>query len=113
MIACGHLSWINFDPQTGREAGRAAQRKNRPALVLTPRAFNALTGLLVACPMTRTERPWQTRVRLTGGGTSGFVMVEQVRSFDWRKRGAGLIENVPASVLEDVRLRLAAMLDFA
>jgi mRNA interferase MazF len=48
----GDLVWINFDPQAGRE-----QAKNRPALVITDSDFNAATGLLVACPVTRTERP--------------------------------------------------------
>ena len=48
----GDLAWINFDPQAGRE-----QAKNRPALILTDALFNGTTGFLVACPITRTERP--------------------------------------------------------
>lgn len=103
----GDLAWINFEPQAGRE-----QTKNRPALVLTSREFNLTTGLLVACPITRTERPYGSRVRLVGTETVGYVMVEQVKSIDWRARGAGFIETVPSPVLRDVKRVLDAILDF-
>jgi mRNA-degrading endonuclease toxin of MazEF toxin-antitoxin module len=43
-----------------------------------------LTGLLIACPITRTDRPFGSRVPLTSTATSGFVMVEQVKSIDWQ-----------------------------
>ena len=102
----GDLAWINFDPQAGRE-----QAKNRPALVLTDALFNGTTGFLVACPITRTERPWRTRVPLSGTATSGFIMIEQVKSLDWQARGAGFIEKVPQSLLDDVKSRIATMLD--
>ncbi len=102
----GDLAWINFDPQAGRE-----QAKNRLALVLTPASFNAATGLLVACPVTSTERPWRTRVALSGTTTSGFIMLEQVRSIDWQARGAAFIERVPRSLLDDVKSRMATILD--
>ena len=77
----GDLTWINFDPQVGRE-----QAKNRPALVLTGSDFNATTGLLVVCPVTRTDRPWRTRVPLIATVTQGFIMIEQLKSLDWRAR---------------------------
>lgn len=78
----GDLAWINFDPQAGRE-----QAKSRPALVLTGADFNAATGLLVVCPVTRTDRPWRTRVPLIGTTTTGAVMIEQIKSVDWMARG--------------------------
>jgi mRNA interferase MazF len=102
----GDLAWLNFEPQAGRE-----QSKNRLGLVLTNREFNVLTGLLIACPITRTDRPFGSRVPLTSTATSGFVMVEQVKSIDWQVRGAGFIETVPRSVVDAVKLVLAAILD--
>jgi mRNA interferase MazF len=102
----GDLVWVNFDPQTGRE-----QAKNRPALVMTGSDFNAATGLLVVCPITRTDRPWRTRVPLTGTATTGFVMIEQVKSIDWQARGAAFIERVPQPLLDDVKSRIGTMLD--
>ncbi len=102
----GDLAWINFEPQAGRE-----QSKNRPGLVLTNREFNISTGLLVVCPITGTERPYGSRVPLTGTATRGFVMVEQVKSIDWQARGAAFIEAAPRSVMDDVKLVLAVILD--
>jgi mRNA interferase MazF len=102
----GDLAWINFDPQVGRE-----QAKNRPALVLTGSDFNAATGLLVVCPITRTERPWRTRVPLVGTTTTGAIMIEQVKSVDWMARGAAFIERVPLLLLDDVKSRIVTMLD--
>jgi mRNA interferase MazF len=102
----GDLAWINFDPQAGRE-----QAKNRPALVLTGSDFNATTGLLVACPVTRTERLWRTRVPLVGTITTGAVMIEQINSVDWMVRGAAFIERVPPPLLDEVKSRIATMLD--
>jgi mRNA interferase MazF len=102
----GDLAWINFEPRVGRE-----QAKNRPALVLTSREFNIATGLLVACPVTRTERPYGSRVALTGAATLGFVMVEQVKSIDWQARGAAFIETAPPSVMDHVKAVLAVILD--
>ncbi len=103
----GDVAWINFEPQAGRE-----QAKNRPALILTNREFNVDTGLLIACPITRTDRPFGSRVKMSGTGTTGFVMVEQVKSIDWRVRGAAFIETAPRAVLRDVKLVLDAILDF-
>jgi mRNA interferase MazF len=101
----GDLAWINFEPQAGRE-----QAKNRPGLILTNREFNIATGLVVACPVTRTDRPYGSRVALSGTTTQGFVMVEQVKSVDWRARGAAFIEPAPHLVLNRVRQVLAAIL---
>ncbi len=101
----GDLAWIDFDLQVGRE-----HAKNRPALILTASNFNAATGLLVVCPVTRTDRPWRTRVPLLGTTTTGFIMIEQLKSIDWLARGAALIERVPQSLLDDVKSRIATML---
>ena len=102
----GDLAWINFDPQAGRE-----QAKNRPALVLTASEFNAATGLLVVCPVASTARPWRTRVPLVGTTTKGAIMIEQIKSVDWLARGSDFIEQVPGDLLEDVKSRIATMLN--
>lgn len=102
----GDLAWINFEPQAGRE-----QSKNRPGLVLTERDFNVATGLVIACPITRTDRPYGSRVRLSNTATQGFVMVEQVKSIDWRARVAAFIESAPSAILDDVKQVLGVILD--
>ena len=104
----GDLAWINFEPQVGPE-----RAKDRPGLVLTDQQFNQATRLVIAGPIASTERPYGSRVPLRGTTTRGFIMVEQVKSIDWRARGAAFIETAPPSVLGDVKQVLAAILDMA
>lgn len=45
--ARGDTVWVTFNPQAGHEqAGR------RPALVLSPSAYNGKVGLAILCPIT-------------------------------------------------------------
>lgn len=58
----GDLVWIDFDPQSGREqAGR------RPALVLSPLAYNRLVGLAVVCPVTNQAKGYPFETSLPPG----------------------------------------------
>ncbi len=45
----GDVIQVNFDPQAGHE-----QKGRRPALVLSPRAYNEKVGLAILCPITST-----------------------------------------------------------
>ena len=102
----GDIAFINFDPQTGKE-----QAKNRPALILTERLWNVTTGLLVACPITSARKGWGSHVPLSGSNTTaGFVMTEQVKSLDWKARGARFVERAPHRVLQETRNALAVIL---
>lgn len=68
-------------------------------------------GFLVVCPITRTERSWRTRVSPVGTTTGGCIVIEQLKSLDFLARGAACIERVPQSLLDDVKSRIATMLD--
>jgi mRNA interferase MazF len=103
----GDLLWLDFDPQAGREqAGR------RPALVLSPLAFNRLTGLALVCPITRTSRGFRFEVSLPAGGpVEGIVLSDHARTLDWRVRGNGFIAKADASVVFAVIARVRTLLD--
>ena len=78
----GDIVWISFDPQTGHEqAGR------RPAVVLSPAAYNGRTSLMVCCPMTTQIKNYPFEVIIAGASPSA-VLADQVTSLDWRKRRA-------------------------
>ena len=93
----GDFLVLTFDPQAGHE-----QRGRRPALVVSNDLFNKHTGLCIACPVTTTRRGFPFHVAIPEGqDVTGFVMVEQVKSIDFRSRGAKRIGRAPASVLEE------------
>ncbi len=78
----GDVVWLSFDPQAGHEqAGR------RPALVLSPMAYNAKTGLMLCCPMTTKIKGYPFEVVLAGPSPSA-ALADQVKSLDWRARKA-------------------------
>ena len=93
----GDLIALTFDAQSGHE-----QRGRRPALVVSNDLFNKHTGLCIACPITNTRRDYPFHVSIPEGqDVTGFVMVEQVKSIDFRSRRARRIGKVPAQVLEE------------
>ena|SRR5881296_4021968 len=78
------------------------QRGRRPALVISNDLFNRHTGLCMACPITKTARDYPFHVQIpSGGDVAGFVMVEQVKSIDFRSRKARRIGKAPSHVLEE------------
>lgn len=94
----GDFIALTFDPQSGHE-----QRGRRPALVLSQDLFNKHTGLCIVCPITRTARDYPFHVSIPKvRRVTGFVMVEQVKSIDFRARKAKRIGRATAAVLEEV-----------
>ena len=102
----GHLVWISFSPQAGREqAGR------RPALVLSPGSYNARAGLCLVCPITSQVKEYPFEVSLPDGlPVSGVVLGDHLRSADWRARSAEYAGLAPAEVLAEVRAKLKPLL---
>jgi mRNA interferase MazF len=94
----GDFVALSFDPQSGHE-----QKGRRPALVVSNTLFNQHTGLAIVCPVTNTNRGFPFHVA-TGGEArvTGFVMVEQVKSVDFRARRARRIGRAPGRVLDQV-----------
>lgn len=78
----GDIVWLSLDPQAGHE-----QAGHRPALVLSPKAYNAKTGLMLCCPMTAKIKGYPFEVALAGDEASA-VLADQVKSLDWRARNA-------------------------
>jgi mRNA interferase MazF len=80
------IIWINCNPQAGRE-----MKNVHPLLVLSPREFNARTGIAIGLPMTTAEfdRTNPFAVAFKGPkNLEGFVLTHQPKSFDWRHRRA-------------------------
>jgi mRNA interferase MazF len=94
----GDFVALTFDPQSGHE-----QRGRRPALVVSNDLFNKSTGLCIACPVTNTRRDYPFHVAIPAGlEVKGVVMVEQVKSIDFRSRQVKHIGTAPEAVLLEV-----------
>ncbi|MFU2489761.1 endoribonuclease MazF [Thauera sp. WH-1] len=99
----GDIVWLQFDPQTGHE-----QAGHRPALVLSPAAYNGKTGLMLCCSMTTQIKGYSFEVRIAGD-TDSAVLADQVKSLDWRARRAKLKGRISAAELAEVRAKLVAL----
>ena len=102
----GDFIYLNFSPQAGHE-----QKGRRPALVVSNDLFNEGTGLAIVCPVTNTNRNNPFHLPLpVGSKLTGFVMVEQVKSYDYRARNADFVEHAPEDLLADALAILDACL---
>jgi mRNA interferase MazF len=112
----GDLVWLRFEPQAGREI-----RKTRPALVLTPAAYNRKTHLCIACPITSQVKGYPFEValpadlelsgrKLSGRKLSGVVLADQAKSLDWHAREATVVGQAPPQVVDEVLGLLSTLL---
>jgi mRNA interferase MazF len=102
----GDVVWLTFDPHAGHEqAGR------RPAVVLSPAAYNGKVGLATLCPITSRVKGYPFEVILPEGDiVSGAILADQVKSLDWRERRAELITPLPAATIAEVLAKLNVLI---
>ena len=102
----GDTVWITLDPQSGHEqAGR------RPAIVLSPKAYNGKTGLAVFCPITSQVKGYPFEVSIPRGRpVRGVILADQVKSLDWRTRRAERICALPEQTTTEVLQKLGLLL---
>ena len=98
--------WLDFEPQSGHE-----QKGRRPALVLSPAAYNKRAGLMVCCPMTTQIKgyPFEVLVESTEGQRS-VVLSDQVKSLDWQTRHAARKGRASEDELAEVLGKIKALL---
>jgi mRNA interferase MazF len=68
---------VALDPAVGFEI-----QKSRPCLVVSPDEMNQRLRTVIVAPMTRTERPYPTRVTVRFQGKDGQIALDQIRSVD-------------------------------
>jgi mRNA interferase MazF len=102
-----HIVKINFDPQAGHE-----QAGWRPALVLSPAAYNRI-GLAIVVPITNQVKGYPFEVSVPAGlATTGVILSDAIKSRDWRARRARFIEIIPPRALKAVQDHLRLLLSF-
>lgn len=103
----GDVVWIDLDPQAGHE-----QSGHRPALVLSPVAYNSKVGLMLCCPITTQSKGYPFEVALENtGSVRGVVLADQVKSLDWQVRNARKKGIVTKAVLNETLKKLQVLLN--
>lgn len=107
----GDIYLVSLDPTSGHE-----QRGQRPVLVISPAAFNRVTGVPVVLPITtggNFARTTGFAVSLMGTGTqtTGIVRCDQPRALDLRARKAKRLEAAPAAVVAEVLARVIPLFE--
>jgi mRNA interferase MazF len=99
------LVWLEFEAGS-EQAGR------RPALVISPNSYNRKVGLALVGPITSRVKGYPFEVELPPGiEAQGAVLCDQLKSLDWRARGATRFGSVPDTVMEEVTALLLALID--
>ena len=111
----GDVIHMNFSPSSGREMAGPHY-----ALVLSTIAFSRKTGLCVVLPRTSKFHPDQRLHEtplmmelppISGLNERGWVYVHQLRTIDYRQRGASFIAKVEQVFLLEVLDRTLAIID--
>ena len=102
----GDVVRISMNPQAGHEqAGR------RPAVVLSPAAYNGKVGLAILCPITNQMKGYPFEVSIPADlPVTGVVLSDQAKSLDWRARKAEFMCSLPSETIEEVLLNLGTLL---
>lgn len=102
----GDIIFTDFDPAVGHE-----QRLARPALVLSPKAFNQKLELALVAPITSTIRGHGFEVVFKGEKAQGAILCHQVKVIDYKERGAKFIEKIDRKSLATVLAKVRILID--
>ena len=101
---------VTLVPTAGHE-----QQGTRPVLIVSPAAFNKVTGTPVVLPITTggsfaRRRGFAVSLEDAGTRTTGEIRCDQPRALDFEARKGKRLESVPESTMDDVLARLVAIL---
>ncbi len=103
----GDIVWLTFNPQAGHE-----QAGHRPALVLSPEAYNRKVGLAILCPITSHIKGYPFEVQIPAGlKISGAILSDQAKSLDWKARQASFCCTLPKTTVHEVLDKLGTLID--
>ena len=96
---------VNLDPTVGSEI-----QKTRPCLIISPDDMNRFISTVIVAPMTTKGRTYPTRVDCEFQGTSGQVVLDQIRSVDKARlvRKLGRLESATQQAVLTVLAALFA-----
>lgn len=104
----GDLIEMNFQPAAGREID-----KRRPAIVVSPMAYNQHSGLCLAVPVSSDVTPGPLWIPMPPGYLSkpSLILCDYLKSFDYRERGAAFFKRVPDDLVQQIVSNLFDLID--
>lgn len=105
--ARGDIVWLDFTPQSGHE-----QRGRRPAVVISPKAYNAKTNLALFCPITSKVKVYPFEVSVQSESRiNGVILSDQIKSLDWKTRNVEFIDCLDAETMDDLIAKVRSLID--
>ena len=105
VLKRGDIIQLNLDPRVGSE-----QSSYRPAIVISPAAYNQASQLVIICPITSRAKGWGFEVELPSElETYGVVLVDQIKAVDCRARKVRFIEEATLELVDIVLGKLETL----
>lgn len=103
---CGDIIQLELNLSTGSE-----QAGYRPAIIISPLAYNQISKIIMVCPITSRKKGWPFEVELPAQmQTYGVVLVDQLRAVNCGARKAVFVETAPSELIDEVIARLEPLL---
>ena len=105
---CGDIISLTYDSETEH-----SQLGLRPALVLSPIAYNGRTGLCLVVPITNQSKGYPFEHALPAScQTTGVAICDQVVSLDWKVRVAALKDKAGQGFAREVLARFMPLVNW-
>lgn len=102
----GDIVYLDLNPTKGHE-----QRGYRPALIISPAAYSKKSSLALLCPITSQQKGYPFEILLPEDlQTHGVILVDQIRSLDWRVRQIKFVETVSPEVMAEVQAKITPLI---
>lgn len=103
----GDIVLIGFPSHQGHE-----QAGHRPALILSPKAYNTKTGLALFCPITSKQKNYPYEVPLPDTlTTKGVVLSDQIKNLAWQDRQIRFLEKANPQIANQVIQKFITLLE--
>lgn len=98
----GDIVWIQFSPQAGV----------RPAIIVSPAAYNQKTGLSLMCPITSRVKGYPFEILLREDiDISGVILADQIKNLDWQARNARFVCKVSHEIINELLAKIKVLFE--
>lgn len=102
----GDIVYLDFNPTKAHE-----QKGHRPALVISPYAYNEKSSLALFMPITKHHKGYPFEVLLPSDlKTYGVILTDQIKCLDWKARNVLFVESVSENVIEEVQAKIEPLI---